>query len=432
MTRLLPLLFLSPFVFAENKLFEKAAECSALPDNKQLVVKSSIKSLKKEWEELTENVTSKALARAFEELKRLDSDYQVEHIFFEKITEDKSGVETKHVKARLLLNAVKDCKQENRTIASNEVHKLNTLEFNIGNASTLTLNISPPLRAKRELKLNDTSISNEKVFGAKFGQSFESVEAQYGRFSLVWPLGKNKLALLGRNHAFYFENNALSGYRYSSSLLPVPLNNKIEIVSENVSLEVKNGDAVNLADGISESELKSLKQEFKHLEFLSVGDAINNETILKVESLAIGKVNFGLSKLDLSCINANNISELPNLDSLNLIDFFDQKGKRNLLSGCNQQFVFSARGHLRAIELLEPWSVNNSMLFASEPSLNAFGNWRLFGLEKDVTLKQLKKLGKINVFMGVAEFSSSDGGWSGNFYLDDNRLVSGEIEVHTF
>ena len=99
-----------------------------------------------------------------------------------------------------------------------------------------------------------------------------------------------------------------------------------------------------------------------------------------------------------------------------------------MLSGCNQQFTLSARGQLRTIELLEPWSVKNSLLFEDEP-LSPFSSWQLFGLEQGATLERLKKLGKVDVFLDMVEFSSMDGAWSGRFYIDNDKLVSGEVDI---
>ena len=84
MFRLFCFLFISPLVFAEQKLFEKSADCSVFKDKEQLLVRASSKRLRIEWEELKDDVASKVLTRAFEKLETLDSDYQLRKLFFEK------------------------------------------------------------------------------------------------------------------------------------------------------------------------------------------------------------------------------------------------------------------------------------------------------------------------------------------------------------
>ncbi|RZQ52969.1 hypothetical protein C1E23_11455 [Pseudoalteromonas phenolica] len=427
MFRLFCFLFISPLVFAEQKLFEKSADCSVFKDKEQLLVRASSKRLRIEWEELKDDVASKVLTRAFEKLETLDSDYQLRKLFFEKKIEQIKNREVKVIEARLVLNPVKDCKRLSKTIARGEAHKLNNLELNI--KSNFKLQVTSPAELlERTLKLNNTNISHEEVFGVKFGQSFKSVEDQFGRFSLVWPMGKDKLALVGRNHAFYFENDFFSGYSYGRSLLPMSIRNRVEIISDDISLEVKGHNDIKIEDGISDSELNLLRQNFHDFKVLLVGDALNEETFLRVESFTVGKINFDLSQSALNCIIANDVNQLPNLGSHSLITFYDKNGKRNLLSGCNQQFTLSARGQLRTIELLEPWSVKNSLLFEDEP-FSPFSGWQLFGLEQGATLERLKKLGKIDVFLDMVEFSSMDGAWSGRFYIDNDKLVSGEVDI---
>ncbi|WP_404392532.1 hypothetical protein [Pseudoalteromonas phenolica] len=427
---LIVFLFLSPFVYGKSKIYEKSADCSPIYGQSFRVVNAKVihHDLNITQGEIITELQQRVLSRAFEELIDSQYNFKIDNIAFYSQIQERNKKRRKIAYARMKLSPVESCIATAQPILDGEIYKLHTMDLSVINSSEISFEVNLEKLKKKSLNIENATISSRSVMGAKFGERFEDIQSRFGRFSLIWPLGSERtIALVGRNHAFYFSSNKLVGYQFSESLLPVSLSNHLEIFKKPLTIQLENDHQIGFND-ISSEDLLALESEFKNLITVRVGDAFSEQVTVKIESFSIGEVTVGAEEVIPSCLEMDDLTTGFNDKKEKLISFFSQDNKVNYLSACNQLVSMKGFDEVGNVSLIDSWSMKGVNLGYGNIFVG-FAPWTFLSIKKGTSIEALKQHGTIDVFMDDLEFVSKDGDWSGKFYLENNMLVSGEIDM---
>lgn len=432
--------FFVPSVFAQSSLFEKFANCTVVESSEPIIVETLLRRLNYKRDELIELSKRETLAKAIRELEQRNQTGVLLNAHFEYSPSVQSGYRFyQEVNGKFRIQIVDNCLDEQKVIALGEVEKLTQFSFILGidndpeeSKSAQEIEYNYTFQTNRE-KIKDQSItsntiSSEIILGAKLGDSFALVESLFGRFSLVWPLqNEMKIALVGRNHAFYFQQEKLVGYQYGESLLPVSLANRIELFSKALTIQFK-GNSTDLKGALTDEQVKQLKEEVDGLIVKNVSENKASTTSIKIQNFYIGEVAFEAIKSDLICLQGSNLNDQILKNTGHLVQFVDQWDELNYLSACRQILQVGTSGKVLKLELLDEWSSKNASLPNASQLFDGFKPWSFLSITQNTKLSGLENLGRVDVFLDTAEFESNDGQWRGQFIIEDDRLISAELE----
>lgn len=436
-------IFFVPSVFAQSALFEKFANCTTVESSEPIIVETLLRRLNYKRDELIELSKRETLSKAIRELEQRNQTGILLNAHFEYSPSVQSGYRFyQEVNGKFRIQIVDNCIDENKAIAIDEVDKLAQFSFILG-----IDNDDEESQAEQEIEYNFTFETNRKkikdqsikshiispeiILGARLGDSFSLVESLFGRFSLVWPLKNElKIALVGRNHAFYFQQDKLVGYQYGESLLPVALANRLELFSKELMIQFK-GESIDLKGALTDEQVKLLKQEVGGLIVKNVSENKASTTSIKIKDFYIGKVDFETIESDLVCLNGRRFHDQILKKTGHLVQFVDQWDELNYLSACRQILQVGTSGKVLKLELLDEWSSKNASLPSASQLFDGFKPWSFLSITQNTKLSGLENLGQVDVFLDTAEFESSDGLWRGQFFIEDERLISAELEPNT-
>ncbi len=279
---------------------------------------------------------------------------------------------------------------------------------------------------KKAIALTTPSLTQNAIFGIPFGTSFNEFEQQVGRFSVYWQVSKHqKITLLGRNHAFIFENNKFVGYQYAPYLLPAQLSNHIEIVEQPANLLLKNGHSVALTDIVEQS--KSLSHQFPDIKFRKY--KYDNERFdKKIASLAIGNtsVNFKQNS-NATCFMGAKSIEAYIAQQIEHLDFYyyDNDGKKNLLTFCSEVIALNKGGLVNKLTLHAPFTTEGYELTAFSMFAKQSKPWQFGPIQYGLAETELSQRTGVSQFIEQYEYDSQD--WYGEFYVENNQTIAASL-----
>ncbi|CCQ11381.1 hypothetical protein PALB_22720 [Pseudoalteromonas luteoviolacea B = ATCC 29581] len=383
--------------------------------------------------------TSKHMKRAL--LARLQKEYAEHDKFVLKSTSSyKQGLsEATHGKNMIALEVraeftpVVQCAEGDKITAENLDGFSNFALVKYSHTSTaehtveLKLDTTDSPRRLTRLDGSILSFTENSVLGMTLGTHYDQFIEQIGRPSLDWQVGpRQRVSLVGRYIALFFQDGQLVGYQYNDNLLPMSLSNELEFFDqqESVKLNVDNAEISLRSPISSESQQAALKTDLKlDVESYKKTDTVNED---KLVGVSVGEVFTLVTPKPLSCLDFS--TKNVDLSGRNVIRFYNQKSALNVLTGCNQTLELASDGSVNRVNLRESFSLENTALSTLEALLLQQQPWQFAGLKHTDNVEKLAQKGTVSRTKREAEFDSKN--WYGFFSLVDNKVVSGSLISH--
>jgi len=311
-----------------------------------------------------------------------------------------------------------------------EGYALTTAEFITGERTYNTvlvpkkeIIVQPKGKARPFSSFAIPTLSHSSLFGVQLNDSKQKVEQKLGIASLELASANQQVLVYFRNHAFHFVDNKLIGYQYHRELLPMSLNNELNLLDQAISLETKSQESYLLSQDLEPNDLSTLKNSYKNFE-TALFKLSSSQSKHRIISLQLGSL---ISDMEISapCFNFDDKSnnQSAQLNAQAKLKMYTTKGKKVLVSPCNEMVYFS-RGYISQIKLAPPIDTTDLNL---DPLKSYFKNdeWQFYSLSQGDSITKLTELGSYDFFLDSAEFSSKD--WDGYFYIMENKLISATL-----
>ncbi|MCF6434171.1 hypothetical protein [Pseudoalteromonas sp. MMG022] len=416
------------FVCASSQaatLYHQSSECTHDANQKPVNVYSLYTDISgKPAKTIEEEAKLRMLGKIQAKMAETGSDYVIKHVSF-RYDEDQ------FVNSYVSILPVKSC--ENGIVINEKyAHRLHSriinFESNLALDTTTTLKFRSQPHAVSPLSIKNTNVTHNMPFGIALGSHFDSAQKNVGRFSALWPVNDTlKIAFLGRDNAFIFQNDKLTGYQYSRSLLPIDLRNRVELISEQPSFHfVHNDQSQTVQKFIDRQQQASLEKYFNEVQ--SVNIKVSDDLIRsQLEGLTIGdKLEKSVVVNQMPCFTGQtNIDEFVSKHHSSLLKLIGFNNKVSYITGCSQSIELHHSGKVSSIELFEPISQTNGALYNLNSLLATIQNWSYSDIhygDNQSVLKQFKTTTKGN---GVIEVDSQN--WFGIFNVYDQTVASATL-----
>ncbi|TQF66826.1 hypothetical protein [Pseudoalteromonas luteoviolacea] len=285
------------------------------------------------------------------------------------------------------------------------------------------------------LYIRTNLVTPESAFGAKLGESYAEIIERFGRFSLLWPINDTIfMAVLGRRHAFLFENQKFVGYHYNSELLPVSLTNMLEQTDVGeISVDGKN--AYELGAGprgqITKKHIELFKLYFDNIDWSTWKDGYDpTEKFIVVSGLSIGDWKISKHKANpIPCFDfEKDVEQFVGENTGRLISSVDKKGRLNYLTGCMQQIVIE-HGLVSEVNLLEQWTTSRAKLLIKDNTLSQLSPWQFLTVKEGDPEEVLNGIGYTEYSRESVPFISAK--WQGEFLKYDGMLYAAKLKPVT-
>lgn len=267
------------------------------------------------------------------------------------------------------------------------------------------------------------TLSHSSLFGVQLNDSKQKVEQKLGIASLELASANQQVLVYFRNHAFHFVDNKLIGYQYHRELLPMSLNNELNLLDQAISLETKSQESYLLSQDLEPNDLSTLKNNYKNFKtaLFKVDSAQSKHRII---SLQLGSL---ISDMEMTspCFNFDGKSnnQFAQLNAQARLKMHTTKGKKVLVSPCNEMVYFS-RGYISQIKLAPPIDTHDLNLGPLKSYFKK-DKWQFYSLSQGDSITELTELGSYDFFLDSAEFSSND--WDGYFHVIEDKLISATL-----
>ena len=411
---------LSNNLFA-NTLYSRLSECTIADNNKTIKIEANYKGPRVATKaELIEGARIALLNEINSKLAKYPNGLVESNVSFSRKVRDPN------IKATALLKRVKSCKNQDYIITENNIDLLASFVNKPANSDIqikLVLDLPDSMFDQVTPLTPELKVSTEQQLGLQLGQSFKQAQKVLGRFSAVLPINESdKIALIGRDHAFSFKDNRYVGYQYHQALLPSTLRNNIELAAEEVQIIAHNRH-FNTSQWLSKKELSEIKQELNNLEFVTYGDVKFDNKLL---GFTVGEPIMLKQKASLACFDSSqSIQEFVDKNHARLIHLVDNNNRRAMITSCNQKLVLSETKRVQQIEFLEAFSDESSNLLGMEQFMKSFEPWHFENINYGEQLAMLENKQNVTSKLGVVEFNSAK--WVGFFNVYDEQILSGKI-----
>lgn len=332
------------------------------------------------------------------------------------------------VSGRIVAYPVTAC-ETSEAITAKNYNMITATSFS-GKTQRIAFNVeidpNPNVHVPKQTQVDDMVISQKQIFGIRLGYTYTEAEKKVGRFTLVWPLNeRQKLAIIGRNHALLFENNLFVGYQYAFNLLPVSLANLINIYDINLAIHIQDETVEITKVTLSEKVMMAIKNTFPSVTFYQEGK-YTKEPKTKLSGLQIGEFNV-TKPAALSCYKGQiEIDEFVQHHQQSLVQWQSVDAKTVFYTGCNQLIELNKLGKVTSLKLLEPWSLSNANLIGLADMTSVLSPWEFYGVHYLDPENKASLVGEIEDFYGTIEVTAEL--WAGHFKSYDGQLVSAEFE----
>ncbi|USD28612.1 hypothetical protein J8Z24_00385 [Pseudoalteromonas sp. SCSIO 43201] len=293
-------------------------------------------------------------------------------------------------------------------------------------SSQITIDLNAKRAEQKVTQVKDTAITPTEVFGVALGDTFAAAEQQIGRFTLVWPVNSHqKLATIGRNHAFLFEHDKLVGYQYAFTLLPVALANLINIHDIDAKVQVEDESLAIIHRPLSQHHVSVLTARYANVAFFQEGRYTKTPNT-KLSELTIGRFHIDEPTTPPCYQGKTDIDLFIEQQQSHLIQWQDVERKTILYTGCHQLMELNKLGKVTSVKLQEAWSLRNANLIGLASISQVLLPWQFYGISYLDPQSAASKLGKVERFYDTIEVAAPK--WVGHFKAYEGQLVSAEFE----
>ncbi|CAM3974328.1 hypothetical protein [Pseudoalteromonas byunsanensis] len=422
------LIYCLPFVCVTSQaanLYHQSSECTVNPDLETIRVSSLYTDIRgKSQKTIEEEAKLLTLEKIQAKMNEHNSDYVIKYVSFKY--DDKE-----FVNSYVSLQPVKSC---NNAVEINRkyVHRLHSKIINFQGKldldTTTTLKLRGQPKAIMPLSIKDVTVTHTAPFGIELGASYASAENKVGHFSALWPVNNTtKIAFLGRQNAFIFQNDKLTGYQFNRSLLPIDLRNRIELIPQQPIFSfIHNKEDVSVDKFINAEQLDSLKKYYNNVQTVNL-KVSDTSVRAQLEGLSIGtELSTQLKVNMMPCFDGKTgIDQFIDEHESSLLRVIGFANKVSYITGCSQSIQLHHSGKVHSMELFEPLSQTNGFLHALSNLLAPMQNWSYSGIsygDSQQALRDFKTKIKDN---GVIEVDSQN--WVGVFNVYENTLANATL-----
>ncbi|WP_105168453.1 hypothetical protein [Pseudoalteromonas sp. T1lg23B] len=422
------LIFCLPFVCATSQaanLYHQSSDCILDPKLDIISVASLYTNIRgKSKKVIEEEAKLLTLEKIQAKMNEHNSDYVIKHVSFKYD-------EKEFVSSYVSLLPVKKC--ENAVVINKKyIHRLHSKIINF--KSKLALDTSTTLKftgqpyAIKPLSIPTSHVTRNTPYGIELGTTYMEAEEKIGHFSAVWPANDStKIAFLGRDNAFIFQDDKLIGYQFNRSLLPIDLRNRIELISEQPIFNFSHNGEHHIIDKfINAEQLDSLKKHFDNVHTVNI--KVSDQAIrVQLEGLSIGtQLNAQLKANAMPCFEGKtNIDQFIRDHKSSLFRVIGFANKVSYITGCSESIQLHHSGKAHSIELFEPISQANGFLYALDNLLAPMQNWSYSGINYGDNQDVLQNFKTKVKDKGVIEVDSAN--WFGVFNIYENTIANATL-----
>lgn len=407
-----------------NTLYSRLSECSLIDGARNKTIRVTYVG-----EKNTSNseLIEKSKLMLYKKIKHKLNDYP-EGLMERSVTFIQYDIEPK-VEAVAKLRQVKSCENAQYIIDEDNIQLLTTV-------------VSKPVQAnvkmEKHLQMPDTiyhelperelvlKVGQNQQLGLTLGNSFQDALERVGRFSFVWSINEtDKIALIGRDHAFSFRDNKYVGYQYNEALLPMSLRNHLELAAETFEI-ITPKIKFESHHFLSLDKQELLSKQFSNVSFMELGAYDDEYVEKKLAGFTIGEpLNFK-KMTKLACYQSNiDINTFIEQQTQHLISLVDNHNRPAYLTGCHQKLVLANTGRVQLFELIDEFSSERSTLIGMSVLTNSLSPWEFSQISQGDNISKLAKHKSVTIEWDTAKFSSTD--WQGHLYLYDDKVFTGKL-----